>query len=73
MLIKVRVQAGAKKEKLIKKSEDTFEVAVRERAAQGKANKRIREVLADDFHLPLSRIMLIKGSQEKNKIFEIKA
>jgi len=56
MLIKVRVQAGAKKEKLIKKSEDTFEVAVRERAEQGKANKRIREVLADYFHLPLSRI-----------------
>jgi len=39
MLIKVRVQAGAKKEKLIKKSEDTFEVAVRKGQSKEKLIK----------------------------------
>ncbi|MDD3170434.1 MAG: DUF167 domain-containing protein [Candidatus Paceibacterota bacterium] len=72
MLIKVKVQASAKKEELIKKNEDAFEAKVREKAERGIANKRIRTILAEYFKLPLSKIILIKGSKEKNKIFEIR-
>jgi hypothetical protein len=73
MLIKVKVQAGVRKEELVKKSEDAFEVKVREKAEKGMANKRTREILAKHFKVSLSKIFLIKGSKEKNKIFEIKA
>jgi len=73
MLIKVKVQAGVKKEELVKKSEDAFEAKVREKAEKGMANKRTREILAKHFKVSLSKIFLIKGSKEKNKIFEIKA
>jgi uncharacterized protein YggU (UPF0235/DUF167 family) len=72
MLIKVKVQPGVKKEELIKKKEDAFEAKVREKAERGMANKRTREILAKYFKVPLSKIFLIKGSKEKNKIFEIR-
>lgn len=57
---------------MIKKNEDAFEAKVREKAERGMANKRTRMVLAEYFKVPLSKIILIKGSKERNKIFEIR-
>jgi len=39
MLIKVKVFPDSKKEKIFKKSEDSFDVEVRARAQGGKANR----------------------------------
>jgi uncharacterized protein YggU (UPF0235/DUF167 family) len=71
MLIKVRVFAGEKTEELIKKSDDSYIIKVREKAERGEANKRVREILADCFKVNEGKVKLIKGGKRPNKIFEI--
>lgn len=72
MHIKVKVVTGAKKEKFTKISPDTFEVSVKEKAERNIANKRIRELLAEHFEIPIGKIRMIKGHRSPSKIFEIK-
>jgi len=72
MLIKVRVFPNSKKEEVIKKSKDSFEVKVKEKPEQGRANKEVIRVLSAYFKIPESKIRLIKGFKERNKIFEVK-
>ena len=72
MLIKVKVFPNSKKEEIIKKSEDSFEVKVREKPEKGLANKKVINVLSSYFKIPSSKIRLIKGFKQRNKIFEVK-
>lgn len=72
MLIKVKVFPESKKEKLIKKSEDSFEIKVREKPIRGEANRVVVNLLSDFFKIPKNQIRLIKGSRQRNKIFEIR-
>jgi uncharacterized protein YggU (UPF0235/DUF167 family) len=57
--------------KLLKK-DDEFEVKVKEKAEEGRANRAVAKVLANYFKIDESKIRLVKGSKERNKIFEIK-
>jgi uncharacterized protein (TIGR00251 family) len=70
MLIKVKVFPSSKKEEIIKKSEDSFEVKVKTKAERGNANRKAIKVLASYFGISQSKIRLIKGFKQKNKIFE---
>lgn len=72
MFIKIKVFPGFKKNEIIKKSEGSFDVKVREKPKQGKANQAVIKILASYLKLPKEKIKLIKGFKEKNKIFEIK-
>ena len=72
MLIKVKVFPNSKKEEIIKKSEDKYEVKVKEKPIKGKANRAAMEVLAFYFKISKSKIRLVKGFKQRNKIFEIK-
>jgi hypothetical protein len=69
MLIKVRAYPGVSKEKIIKKSEDSFEIYVREKPVGGRANQAIAEALAGYFDLKESEIKMVKGFKDRNKIF----
>ncbi len=71
MLIKVKVFPGSKKEEITKKSEDSFEIKIKERPIKGLANKEVIKILASSFNIPESNIRLIKGFKQRNKIFEI--
>jgi hypothetical protein len=71
MLIKVKVFPGEKKEIITKKTDDSFEVKIKEDAERGEANKRVKEVLALHLHVPAGKIRLIKGSRSRSKIFNI--
>ena len=71
MLIKVKVFVGEKKEEIIKKSEDSFEIKVKEKPIRGEANKRVIEVLSLYLKIPKAKIRIIKGSKQRNKIFKI--
>ncbi|MBI4691891.1 MAG: DUF167 domain-containing protein [Candidatus Terrybacteria bacterium] len=71
MFIKVKVFLNSKKEEVIKKREDSFEVRVREKPVGGLANKAVFVLLADYFTIPVSKIKLFKGAKQRNKIFEI--
>lgn len=72
MLIKVKVFPNSKKEEIIKKSEDSFEVKVKAKPEKGMANKEVVKLLSVYFKIPESKIRLIKGFKKRNKIFEIK-
>ncbi len=71
MLIKVKVFPNSKKEEIIKKTEDSFEVRVRAKPIRGLANKAVINILSLYFKIPASKIRLTKGFKERNKIFEI--
>ena len=71
MFIRVKVFPGFKKEEVIEKSENSFEIKIREKPERGEANKRLILVLASHFKVPKSKIRLIKGFKQRTKIFEI--
>ena len=71
MLIKVKVFPESKDEEILKKSEDSFEIKVKEKAKQGLANKRVSEILYYYFDAPKLKIRLIKGAKQRNKVYEI--
>ena len=71
MLIKVKVFPDSKEEKIVKKSEDSFEVEVRARAQGGRANREVVRALTSYFKVSIGRVRLIRGFKRRNKIFEI--
>lgn len=72
MYIKVKSEPESKKEEIIKKKEDSFEIKIKEKAQRGEANKRIKELLSKHFNVSINKIILIKGAKQKSKIFNIK-
>ena len=71
MLIKVKVFPKSREEKVVEKSNDSFEVWVREEPKRGLANKAVIRILASYFGISESKIRLIKGFKKRNKIFKI--
>ena len=69
MLIRIKCFPESKKQELIQKSSDSFDVKIKEKAEQGKANKVIREILIEFFNT--KNIKLIKGAKERSKIYKI--
>jgi uncharacterized protein YggU (UPF0235/DUF167 family) len=72
MFIKVKVLPNSKKEDIAIRSEDSFEVKVREKPEKGLANKRATEILSSYLNISATNIRLVKGAKQRNKIFEIK-
>ena len=71
MLIKVKVFPNSKKEEIIKKTEDSFEIKVKAKPIKGQANREVIKVLAYHLKIPESKIKMIKGFKQRNKVFEI--
>lgn len=71
MLIKVKVFPCSKRQGVIKKSQDSFEIKIKEKPIQGNANKAVIRALMDYFQISESKIKLIKGFKKRNKIFKI--
>ncbi len=71
MMIRVYVTPNAREARVVKVSEDYFEVRVDERAVAGRANKRLLEILAEHFNIPKSRIIIVKGSKTRNKTLQV--
>ena len=71
MLIKVKVFPNSKKQEIIKKSEDSFEIKVKAKPIKGKANEEVIKILSLYFKVPESKIRVIKGFRQQNKIFKI--
>lgn len=71
MKISVKVKPNAKQEKIEKLSDNSYSVSVKAKPQDGKANYAVREVLAEHFAIPKSRIILITGETSRNKIYEV--
>lgn len=72
MFIKVKTHPASKKEEVIKKTEDSFEIKVKEKPERGEANTRVKQILSEYFNVSLGKIILTKGAKQKSKIFNIK-
>ena len=70
MLINIRVIPRAKKEQ-IKKDGDILKVYVSAPPEDGRANKAVIKLLAEHFAVPKSKIEIIKGEKNRNKIIKI--
>ncbi len=71
MLIRVYVTPNAREAKVVKVSEDNFEVRVDERPMGGRANKRLVEILAEHFEVQKSRIIILRGTTTRNKTVQV--
>lgn len=71
MYVKVRVVAGAKKERVVRTDDTHFDIAVREPAAMNRANVRVREIVAAMFALPLGKVRIVSGHQSPSKILSV--
>lgn len=71
MYIKVKVLAGSKKESIKKKNKDTYMIAVKEKAERNLANKRICEIMAQEFKVSIKNVRIISGHQSPSKILSI--
>jgi uncharacterized protein YggU (UPF0235/DUF167 family) len=71
MLIKVKVFPNSKEEKILKKSEDDFEIKVKEKPKEGKANEKVKKILAKYLKISEEKLVLIRGRNKQNKIFRI--
>ena len=67
--LKVKVHAGEKKNKLVQKGPDTFEIWVKAPAEQGRANEAVRTLLAAHLSVPENQLSLIKGATSPSKIY----
>jgi len=65
MLIRVYVTPNAREARVVKVSDDYFEVRVDERAVGGRANKRLLEILAE--HFKVQKIENLHTKRNKNK------
>ena len=70
-LLSVRVAAGTRAERIIKK-EKRWDISVREPAEDNRANHRVRELIARELSVPLSAVQITKGHHSPSKIVMIK-
>ena len=73
MIIEVKVITNAKKDEVIKlDEEDKYKLKVTAPPVDGKANKKVIEVLSKYFKTKKSSIKIKKGEKSHNKIIDIK-
>jgi len=69
--IHVKVSAGVKKESFVKKSEDSFEVSVKEKAQRNEANTRVLKLVAEYFKVPVTRVRIVNGHRHPSKLLVV--
>lgn len=69
MYIKVKIVAGASREKVEKVSEDHYNISVKEKALNNNANRRMLDIMHTEY--PSSKIKLISGHHSPSKILSI--
>lgn len=72
-IIKIKASAGAKKEAVEEIGPDSFKVRVSVAPEKGKANERIRELLAEHLGVSKSKISLKTGGASREKLFIVSA
>ncbi len=71
MYIRVHAVPGAKKERVLRDTDTTFTIWVKEEASLNQANIRIQQILADEFKIPLSGVRLLTGHRSRSKMYSV--
>ena len=66
--IHLKVRAGVKKESFVKKTEDSFEISVKEKAERNMANIRVLELVAEHFKVPTNKVRIVNGHRHPSKL-----
>ncbi len=69
MKIEVKVHPKAKREKVLKGN--PWEVWVKEPPEKGKANERLRELIAEEMGVAKSKVKIVKGTSSRFKTLEV--
>jgi uncharacterized protein (TIGR00251 family) len=69
--ISVQVKTQARKENIVKISQQEYQVSVHAAAIAGKANQALIDLLARYFSVPKSSVKLLRGRSSRKKAFEI--
>ena len=71
MLIRVRVTAGARKERFTELMEHSYEIHVKEEAERNEANNRVRTLIARHYHAPLHAVTVVSGHRSVKKTIRV--
>jgi uncharacterized protein (TIGR00251 family) len=66
--LSVKVQPNARQQEIQKINEGEYRIHVLSTPAEGKANKEVIDVIASHFHLPRSRVKILRGRKSRKKI-----
>jgi len=69
--IKGKVHARSRRPRVLRKSQDSFEIWVKSPAERGLANHEMAEILAGELSLPAGKLRLVKGSRSPSKIIQV--
>ena len=64
--------SNAKEARVVKVDEADFEVKIDAMAMDGRANKRLVEILSEHLKVPKSRISIVGGARSRDKLLEVK-
>lgn len=67
----MKVTAGAKRESWKEKSEDHFEIAVKEKAERNMANERVLELVAEHYKISVNKVRIVNGHKHPSKLLII--
>ena len=71
MYIRVHAVPGARKEKVVQDSPQTYTIWVKELASQNQANKRIQSILAELCSVSPTRVRLLTGHRSSSKMYSV--
>lgn len=71
MHVKASVTAGAKRETFAGVSENHFRISVKESAQRNLANRRVIELIARHFAVPVGRVRIINGHHRPSKLLTV--
>lgn len=77
MLLKIRLQPGAKKATLASwrgvapTADGTLKISVTAPALDGRANNALIGFLSEHYNVPKSRVRIVRGEKSRNKVVEI--
>lgn len=71
MYVKVRVYAGMKKDSLAKLKDNHFEIVTKAPATGNAANTRVKELIAEQYQVPIKSVSIVSGHHHPSKILEV--
>ena len=69
--LRVKVIAGAHKEKFDVTGESAFAISVKEKPERNAANTRVRELVSRHFKVPIKAVRIVSGHHARSKIISV--
>ena len=70
-MMKVHVIPNSRQASVTTTGEDVLEVRVDETAVDGRANKRLLELLSEYYKIPKSSVTIVRGARSRDKIVDV--